>query len=69
MGTPEDVVLICQAIHIHPQLPKSNVREIRWLSPNVVMARAGHSTAEYYYVLTRRTKAWRVLTYYMLWIS
>jgi hypothetical protein len=73
-GSPEDIFKICDAIHKHPKEPSSNVKEIRWLSPNTVIVSAGWysspiAAANYYYVLKRTKNKWQVIAYYMLMIS
>jgi len=74
LGTAEDVAAICEAIHSNKRQSSPFVKEVRWLSPTVVMASAGTpyfslSGSDFYYVLTLRGKTWRVLTYYMLAVA
>lgn len=69
LGTVEDVAEIQRIIPADKPAAHLRVREIRWLSPSLAMARVRAREAEYFYVVQRRGAYWIVLTYYLRWIS
>jgi hypothetical protein len=74
LGSKDDSNAIRTAVIKHMQNSKAQVREIRWLSPTVVMVRSswyeGPLAAAWYTYALRKTEAgWIVVTYYMEGIS
>ncbi len=74
LGTDEDAAAIKKAITAHIKGKRARVREIRWLSPTLVMATASwysgpEASAGYYYVVQKPNETWEILTYYMLFVS
>jgi len=73
LGTHADTAAIEKTIFAHVKMnnPNAKVREVRWLSPTSVMAKASWvygdlASARYFYVLQKTKDKWRIVTYYML---
>ena len=73
LGTNADTAAIKKTIFAHVKMknPNAKVREVRWLSPTLVMAKASWSygdmaSARYFYVVQKTKDKWEIVTYYML---
>ncbi len=69
LGSTNDVAAIYQAIAGQRAPTEVDVREVRWLSPTLVMAYTRTRTAAYYYVLEKKSGSWGIVTYYLIWIT
>jgi len=69
LGTAEDIKALQQAIAAHKAPLRVEVRDVRWLSPSLVMAYTRTEFAAYYYVTEKKKGKWSVLSYYMLWVT
>src|SRR5947209_2400339 len=65
LGTPTDIGAVKQTIAAHRALERVEVRQLRWLSPSLVMGLTRTRSAAYYYIVEKKKDAWSVLTYYM----
>jgi hypothetical protein len=65
LGVPGDAAAIKKAIYAR----RAVVTEVRWLSPTLVVARAGGGMPgghiSYYFVVRKKPGTWEVLTYYV----
>ena len=68
LGTTNDVITVKKAITEHLKPQQVEVRELRWLSPILVMAYTRTKSAAFYYVTEKKNGKWDVITYYMLWV-
>jgi hypothetical protein len=75
LGTDADTAAIKKVILAHIKEGKqSEVDEIRWLSPALIMADAGWyygplASAGYFYIVEKKKGKWEIVTRYMLCIS
>jgi len=74
LGSQADVTEIKKVILANKDNFADEVREIRWLSSDLVMAKAGNYAAnvgsrQYTFVLEKRAGAWKIIACYMDWIS
>jgi outer membrane murein-binding lipoprotein Lpp len=69
LGADADVSAVRSVIVKHMKQEENTVREIRWLSPTLVMAFAHSRYASYWYIVEKRKDTWQVLTYYMEGVS
>lgn len=69
LGNDGDIAAIQGVITTHQPSQSLHVAELRWLSKTLVMARVRAMEAEYYYVVEQKNGRWKVLTYYLIWIS
>ena len=69
LGTAGDIAAIKQAIAADAQPQIVEVREIRWLSPSVIMAFTRTQSAAYYYVSEQKNGKWGIVTHYQIWVS
>ena len=75
LGSDTDIAAIKKAILTDMAQPTgASVSEIRWLSPTLVMVKAGWysdplSRGHYYYVVEKKEADWKIVTHYLLAIS
>ena len=75
LGSDTDIAAIKKAILADMVQPTgASVSEVRWLSPTLVMAKAGwHSgpldRGYLYYVVEKKEANWKIVTHYLLAIS
>ena len=75
LGSDTDTAAIKKAILADMVQPTgASVSEVRWLSPTLVMAKAGwHSGSldrgTFYYVVEKKDADWKIVTHYLLAIS
>jgi hypothetical protein len=74
LGTKTDIADIRTNILNDKEHVCSQVKEIRWISPTQVMAKAGIygpnlGSSEYTFVLEKNNGVWKVVACYMDWIS
>jgi len=74
LGSKDDIEQIKKAVVSHMKHPKAQIKEVRWISPSLVMISSSWYTgplaaASYYYVLEKNKEQWIVKTYYLLSIS
>ena len=74
LGTAADLIMIDKVIIAHMNIEASEVEEIRWLSPELVMAHSKWyhgplAAAHYWYVVAKKDSKWTVITRYMLSVS
>lgn len=67
LGTADDVAAIGLEIAEDLEPRAAEVREIRWLSPTLVMADTYVKYAGFFYVVEKKGGKWSVLTHYLLW--
>lgn len=68
LGTTNDSIAVKKRIVEHVKPQQVEVRELRWLSPILVMAYTRTESAAFYYVTEKKNGKWDVITYYMLWV-
>lgn len=69
LGTTNDIAAVKRAITKNLKPREVEVREIRWLYPTSVMAYTRTQFAAFYYVTEKKQDEWKILTYYMLWVT
>ena len=68
LGTPSDIAAVQKAVAARARPEVADVRELRWLSPTLVMAYTRTPHAAFYYVAEKRSGNWYILKHYMLWL-
>jgi len=69
LGSDADFSAVRRVIVDHMKKEGSTVREIRWLSPTLVMSLVNSRFAIYWYIVEKKNDTWQVLTYYMEGVS
>ena len=69
LGSTNDIAAIKHAIAADMKPQEVEVREIRWLSPSLVMAYTRTESAAYYYVSEKRKSTWEIRAHYGIWVK
>ena len=68
LGSTNDIAAIKRAVAADMKPQEVEVREIRWLSPSLVMTYTCTESAAYYYVSEKRKSMWEIRAHYVIWV-